>query len=98
MHLSMRQIEEATEDMAKLVMKRHSDRSQANATKPGTVQRVEARLNIVRPLRDPRQSACKCRNAFAPHKRDDRVLVLSIECLNGMRDGVHAGGCRQCRR
>ncbi len=49
MGFGMRQVEAAPERVAELVVQRHADRSQADATEPRTVERIGTGITIVWP-------------------------------------------------
>ena len=89
--LGMRQIEGAAERVAKLVMQRHADGAEADATQPRAIERVAAGFAIVGLLDDGGQGVGQRADAFLRHQRDHGIAVARIERFHRMRDGVDAG-------
>ena len=64
MRLCMRQVEGASENMAELVMQGHAHHAENLAAQPGSIERLRARFDLRRPLREPRQGTSECGDAL----------------------------------
>ncbi len=84
----MRQIEGAAEHVAELVMQSHAGGAEADAAKPGAIERVAPRRGIARRRHDIRQGAREGAHALFGDQRGDRVAILRVERLDRVSDRV----------
>src|SRR5437763_16337804 len=90
----MGKVEAAAEHVTELVVQGHTYAAEAHAAKPGTIECVGAGLSISRALEDFQERPRECRYAILRHYRYNRVAILRIQRLHGVRDRVHSRNCR----
>ena len=73
-------------------MQSHAGGAEADAAKPGAVERVAPRCRTARRRHDSRQSARQGAHALFGDQRGDRVAILRVERLDRVSDRVDARG------
>ena len=91
MGLGVRKTEGSAQNVTKLVMERHPDRSEARSTGPGSEQGVGSGIAVGRIRYNLRQRASERCNALLREIRNDRVGFPRVQGLHGVGDRVYPG-------
>src|SRR6266567_2033474 len=92
--LGVRKTEGSAQNVTKLVMERHPDRSEARSTGPGSEQSVGSGIAVGRIRYNLRQRASEGCDALLREIRRDRVSILCVERLHCVGDRVYPGNQR----
>jgi hypothetical protein len=93
----MGQVKSAPEQVPKLVMQRHPDRAEADATEPCAIKCMAAGFAVTGPFDDGRRCIGQCANAFRGHQRNHGIAIARIQSFDRVSDCVDARGRGETR-
>jgi hypothetical protein len=92
MGFRMREVECSSQNMAKLMMQRHTDRSQAGPRQPRTIKCIRTGRSVLWICHNERQAENKRSDRLLGHQRNDGITLLCIQGLDGVGYRVDATG------